>query len=263
MANSLCQRSLLVAAVVAMSCFSANFASAQQMPTEFLDMMASNKLKLTPEQAIQITGFYNKTEIIRLEGSTVDHALKAALEAAAASGNNNSTIDYANVTAQALKDSDTIREYSFWIPHIDPESGFFYGYRVLKSSGNESFPAVKRFIGAAMARPDGSVLLVASNDQDTAIWQGVYRNDTIYLSYMEGTELWDATGTKLLEDQTVFSAVMKKVEVPERFMAELKDALPLHVNEEVQSTASSAGTAAASGAVGGVFAALLAVFYAV
>jgi hypothetical protein len=238
----------------------ANFASAQQMPDTFLDMLASNKPALTPEQASQVVGFYNKTEIVRLTGDAVDHALKTAIEAAAAGGG---SIDFSNVTAHALNESDIIKEYSFWIPSIDPKSGFFYGYRVVKDSSNTvSFPAVKRFIGAAMARPDGSILLVATNDQDTAIWQGVYLNDTIHLSYMEGTEIWDGAGENLIEDQTIFSAVLEKVQVPEGFVNNLKDALPLHVNKE---NIAAAAAASASVLVGGVqraiFAAVVALIY--
>ncbi|KAH7624478.1 hypothetical protein Ndes2526B_g00678 [Nannochloris sp. 'desiccata'] len=246
----------LLAVIVMLSCFSTKFASAQQMPIEFLDLLASDgELKLSPEQATQVAGFYNKTDIVRLEGSTVDQALKAAIEAASEDG---PAIDFANVTAQALKDSDVIAEYSIWLPHIDPESGFFYAYRVYKSP-TASFPDVKRLVGAALARPDGSVLLVANNDEDHAIWQGLYKNNTIYLSYMEGSEAWDSTGTTLLEDQTVFSAVLEKVPVAEGFLNNLKESLPLQVNKDGGAPRSSASTA--TSAASGIFAAVLAVSY--
>lgn len=142
-------------------------ASAQQMPVEFLDMLASSVTKLTPEQATQVAGLYNMTEMIRLGGDSVDHVLKAAIEAAAGG-----SIDFANVTNQAIQDSDIVKEYACWIPYIDAKSGLFWGYRVnINTIQNAphavAFPAVKRFIGSALARPDGSVLLVATNDQDT------------------------------------------------------------------------------------------------
>ena len=113
-----------------------------------------------------------------------------------------------------------------------------------------------------MARPDGSILLVATNDQDTAIWQGVYLNDTIHLNYMEGTESWDGAGENLIEDQTIFSAVLKKVQVPEGFVNNLKESLPLRVNKE---NIAAAAAASASVLVGGVqraiFTAVVAVMY--
>ena len=54
---------LLLTVMVALSCF--NFAYAQQMPVEFLDIAASNKPQLTPEQAAQVAGFYNLTKMVR------------------------------------------------------------------------------------------------------------------------------------------------------------------------------------------------------
>lgn len=173
--------SCLLAAVVLLSCFSAQFASAQQMPIEFLELIASDEPKLTPEQAAEVAGYWNMTEIIRLEGAPADQALKAAIEAADGDG---AAINYENVLNEAIDDSNIVTEYSFWLPYIDPKTGFFFAYRFYESPSSP-FPDVKRFVGAAYGQPDGSVLLVNNNDEDSALWQALYKNDTMFLSYME------------------------------------------------------------------------------
>jgi len=227
------------------------------MPLEFLELMASGKPKLTPEQAEQVAGFYNMTEMVRLEGAPADQALKAAIKAKAGDG---AAVNFENVVDEAIDDSGIVTAYSFWLPYINPETGFFFAYRFYKSP-NSPFPDVKRFVGAAYGRPDGSVLLVANNDEDVADWQALYKNDTMYLSYMEGIENWDSTGTAKLGDQTVFSAVLEKVPVPEEVLIDLQEALPLKVNQERGAPSSSANTALF--ATRGTFAAVLAmaVFY--
>jgi hypothetical protein len=248
----------LLAVVLMLSCFSAEFASAQQMPLEFLELMASDEPKLTPEQAAQVAGFYNMTDIVRLAGDDADQTLKAAIEAAAQDG---AAINYENVMNEALDSSDIVTAYALWIPYIDPQSGFFFAYRLIQDP-NSPFPGVKRLLGAALGRPDGSVLLVANNDEDVAVAQGLYKNDTIYWNYMEGIENWADNGETKLGDQTVFSAKLEKAPVPEVLLDDLKEVLPLKVNIMDGAPSSSANNSPSTfAAVKGMFAAVLAIFY--
>ena len=150
------------------------------------------------------TGLFNYTDVVRLDGHIIDELFKAAIEAPG-------PVDYAALEAAAIPASTNFSAFEVLIPYINATTGVFFGYRVLNTgvqpSNNfqlsGSSRQVRRLLGVAEAGPDGGVLLTATNDQDTGVWQFYIVNGTMVGQLLEGEEVWSVDGEQLLDDQTV------------------------------------------------------------
>ena len=190
------------------------------------------------------TGLFNYTDVVRLDGHIIDELFKAAVEAPG-------SVDYAALEAAAIPASTNFSAFEVLIPYINATTGVFFGYRVLNTgvqpSNNfqlsGSSRQVRRLLGVAEAGPDGGVLLTATNDQDTGVWQFYIVNGTMVGQLLEGEEVWSVDGEQLLDDQTVVQIKFIKApdsDIPsmEQYIAQY---LPLKVNRDPSFTQGGAG----------------------
>jgi hypothetical protein len=204
----------------------------------FLENLLAGAPQLTAAQAHSAEGAFDFVSGRRVEGATADVAFLAAARAAPAGR----VPDLAPaVAATAVKSTDLIASLQISIVHVDPQSGEFLGYRLIATAPQDeggwdmdAGRAARRLLGVAAPAPGGGVLLRATTDQDSGVWSMLVKGDMMAAVLEEGEEVWDRAGKKLLDDQTVFTMMLKRAPFAARLAAlrAVGGLLPLKVNRD-------------------------------
>ena len=226
------------AALAALLALARCAAPAAASDAAFLENLLAGKPQLTAAQARAVEGAWDYVSGRRIEGATADLAFLAATGAAPPGR----LPDFASAAAVAAADSTKVVVLlQINIVYVDPTSGEFLGYRLVTSTPQEeggwdmdAGRAARRLLGVAAPAPGGGVLLRATTDQDSGVWSMLVKGDMMAAVLEEGEEVWDRAGKKLLDDQTVFTMMLKRAPFAARLAAlrAVGGLLPLKVNRD-------------------------------